>query len=259
MAKVKQKEAPKEQPQTLDELLSSKGFEGATSSSYAMPFLRILQKLSPELDKDDAKYIKGAEAGDIVHTVSKEVFSEVNIVPLQYRETYIEWIPRVKGGGFVTELEFPSPQATDLLRTCSKEDNKTILPNGNEFKRHANYFCALEGEEGEWEPVVISMSASQLKTSRVWLSTLAKMKIEHEGKTFPARNIRSYQWTLGTERLQNDQGTWYGWTYKAGDNTLYLPQLGDIQDSVRQAITSNLLTYDRSEQAQGASEAENAL
>ncbi len=248
-----------EQEQTLQDLLDSKGYEGASSGSFAMPFLRILQKLSPECDKDDPAFIEGAEAGFIIHTITKELYETVNIVPLQYRDTYIEWIPRTKGGGFVAEYEFPNMGTTEMLRTCSKEENKNILPNGNEFKLHSNYFCALEGEENEWEPVMISMSSSQLKTSRIWLSTMVKMKFEHEGVTYPAKNIRSFQWTLGTERLENDKGVWYGWTFEAGDNTLLLPELAPIQDSVREALTSNLLTYDRAEQQGGAAVEENAL
>lgn len=246
-----------EQQQTLADLLSSKGYEGATSGSFAMPFLRILQKLSPECDKDDPAFIQGAEAGLIIHTITKELYEEVNVVPLQYRDTYIEWIPRTKGGGFVQEYEFPSQMTSEILHSCTKEENKNILPNGNEFKLHSNYFCALETEDNEWEPVMISMSSSQLKTSRIWLSTMVKMKFEYEGKEYPAKNIRSYQWTLGTERLENDKGVWYGWTFEAGDNTLALPQLAPIQDSVREALTSNLLTYDRSEQQQTSEE--NAL
>ena len=258
-AKVEQPSA--EEAQTLEELLQSRGFEGATASSYAMPFLRILQKLSPEVDKTENAFIKGAEPGDIVHTISKEVYSEVNIIPLQYRDTYIEWIPRSKGGGFVQEYDALDHMTKEVLSSCTKEENKNMLPNGNEFKLHSNYYCAFEGEDGEWEPVMISMSSSQLKTSRIWLSTMRRMILEINGEKYPARNIRSFQWTLGTELLENDKGKWFGWTYEVGDNTLKLPQIGTIQDSVREAVTSNLLTYDRSQQqaSESSESSENAL
>ncbi len=248
-----------EEVQTLEELLQSRGFEGATTSSYAMPFLRILQKLSPEVDKTENAYIKGAEPGDIVHTISKEVYEEVNIIPLQYRDTYIEWIPRTKGGGFVQEYDSLDPITRDVKNTCEKVENSLILPNGNEFKLHSNYYCAFEGED-DWEPVMISMSASQLKTSRIWLSTMTRMYLEVNGIKYPAKNIRSFQWTLSTELLENDKGKWFGWTYEVGDNTLALPQIGPIQDSVREAVSSNLLTLDRSQQQTGGeSSGENAL
>lgn len=247
-----------EEAQTLEELLQSKGFEGAQASSYAMPFLRILQKLSPEVDKTENAYIKGAEPGDIIHTISKDVFSEVNIIPLQYRDTYIEWIPRSKGGGFVQEYDALEGMTKEVLSSCEKVDNTNVLPNGNEFKLHSNYYCAFETEDEDFEPVMISMSASQLKTSRIWLSTMRRMVLEVNGTSYRNINIRSFQWTLSTELLENDKGKWFGWTYEVGDNTLLLPQIGAIQDSVREAVTSNLLTYDRSQQQTSSSD-ENAL
>ena len=246
----------KEEQQTLEGLLQSKGFEGATSGSYAMPFLRILQKLSPEVDRDDNAFVKGARPGMIYHTISKKAFKIINIIPLQYRDTYIEWIPRSKGGGFVQEYDALDQMTKEVLSSCSKEENKNILPNGNEFKLHSNYFCAFE-EDDEWEPVMISMSSSQLKTSRIWLSTMRRMVLEVNGKSYRNINIRSFQWAMSTELLENDKGKWYGWTYEVGNNTLMLPSIGPIQESVREAISSNLLTFDR-EQQEGT-DTENAL
>jgi len=246
-----------EQEQTLEQLLADQGFEGATSGSYAMPFLRILQKGSPEVDKDETAYIKGAKPGMILHTVRKAIFSEVTVIPLKYRDTRIEWVPRTKGGGFVSEWDALDPITKERLATCTREDNSDILPNGNEFKLHSNYFCALEIAEGEYEPIMISMSASQLKTSRIWLSTLRGMTLKVGNKTIPARNIRSYQWLFGTEKLSNDKGIWFGWTYEALEDTRFLPQIGPIQESVATALQENLLTYDRSQQQGEASE--NAL
>ena len=245
-------------PETLADLLADQGFEGATSGSYAMPFLRILQKLSPECDKDETAYIKGAKPGMILHTVSKEVFGEVNLVPLKYRDTYIEWIPREKGGGFVSEWDALESMTLERLSTTTRnEKNANILPNGNEFKLHSNYFCAFEHPDTGWEPVMVSMSASQLKTSRIWLSTLRKMTIEVDGETYQAKNIRSFQWTFSTEKLSNDQGTWFGWTYEKTIDTLLLPEVGSIQETVVSVLDHNLLTYDRSQQ--NPTESENAL
>ena len=39
-----------------------------------IPFIRILQALSPQLNKQDSLYIKGAEQGDIFNTVNQEIY-----------------------------------------------------------------------------------------------------------------------------------------------------------------------------------------
>ena len=41
------------------------GFEEVTSSDIQIPFLRIIQALSPQLKKSDAGFIQGASSGDI--------------------------------------------------------------------------------------------------------------------------------------------------------------------------------------------------
>ena len=39
-----------------------------------IPFIGIIQALSPQLQKDDPLYIKGAEQGDIFNTVTQEIY-----------------------------------------------------------------------------------------------------------------------------------------------------------------------------------------
>ena len=47
-----------------DDMLSQgTGLEEATADDYAIPFLRILQSMSPQLKKSDGKFIAGAEEG----------------------------------------------------------------------------------------------------------------------------------------------------------------------------------------------------
>ncbi|MGH2567286.1 MAG: hypothetical protein ACRDGA_03030, partial [Bacteroidota bacterium] len=48
------------------------GFENVRTDDIAIPFLRILQSLSPQVKKG-ADRIEGAEEGDILNTVTKAV------------------------------------------------------------------------------------------------------------------------------------------------------------------------------------------
>ena len=47
----------------------SKGFENMTQDDMALPFVRILGQLSPQVTDGDAKYIEGAKPGMIYNTV----------------------------------------------------------------------------------------------------------------------------------------------------------------------------------------------
>ena len=50
------------------------GFEEVTSSDIQIPFLRIIQALSPQIKKTDSEFIEGASQGDIFNTVTQEVY-----------------------------------------------------------------------------------------------------------------------------------------------------------------------------------------
>ena len=59
----------------MDDILEFAG-EGATfdSSEMQIPFIRILQAMSPQLKKREAEYIEGAEQGDMFNTVTGDKF-----------------------------------------------------------------------------------------------------------------------------------------------------------------------------------------
>ena len=51
---------------------SGEGFAEVTSEDLAIPFLRVLAQLSPQVNKRDAAYVQGAEAGQMFNTVLNE-------------------------------------------------------------------------------------------------------------------------------------------------------------------------------------------
>ena len=55
----------------MDDLFDSQGqgMETIGAEDMQIPFLRVLQPLSPQLLKTDPKFIKGASAGDMFNTV----------------------------------------------------------------------------------------------------------------------------------------------------------------------------------------------
>ena len=57
----------------MDDILEFAG-EGAAydSSEMQIPFVRILQAMSPQLKKREAEYIEGSEQGDMFNTVTKQ-------------------------------------------------------------------------------------------------------------------------------------------------------------------------------------------
>tara|TARA_Y100000592_G_C5450108_1_gene308259 strand:+ start:225 stop:1013 length:789 start_codon:yes stop_codon:yes gene_type:complete len=193
-----------------DDLLSAgTGLEEASADDYAIPFLRVLQSMSPQLKKSDGKYIQGAEEGNLFNTVTETVYDGtegVVLIPCAYKKKFIEWITRENGGGFVDD----SHPAT-ILKSCKKDDSgRFILENGNQISETAEYYCIIAQDENAPEQVLLSLTSSQLGFSRRWNTMLNNARVQNaKGETVPAPMF-SYMYNLTTIPQSNDQYSWMG-------------------------------------------------
>ena len=53
---------------------ADKGSQNMTQEDLALPFLKVLGQLSPEVNKVHARYVKGAEPGMIINSVTNELY-----------------------------------------------------------------------------------------------------------------------------------------------------------------------------------------
>jgi hypothetical protein len=192
---------------------SGGGFEEATRDSYAIPFLSILQDLSPQVKSKMSGYIKGAEPGMIYNSVSNRLYpAGVRVIPCHFSPTLIEWIPRDQGGGFVKAHPANSP----LLQQAVREGSRNVLPNGHELQMTAQHFVLVLDDKGKEAPegALITMKSTQLKYSRRWMSQMRAAVVEVQGKLVqPPMWAWSYQLTADEEA--NDEGSW--WSWQVGD------------------------------------------
>ena len=184
---------------------SGGGLEEVTSEDIQIPFLRVLQALSPQIKKSDPAYIKGAEQGGIFNTVTKKFWSGdegVLVIPVHFQKKLLEFVPRSEGGGFVGELDPKN------LPNVVKEDNgMEMLESGNELVRTAQHYVRVVHEDGTLENAIVDMKKTQLKKSRQWMSIMMMQK--HNGKTLPSF---SQVYRLKTVEEGNDKGSWYSWS-----------------------------------------------
>lgn len=188
------------------------GFEEARGKdSYALPILAILQPLSPQVQKGRPEYIKGAEAGLIINTVTNELFETIDVVPVHYTMSYLEWVPREKGGGFRGEHPYESGKELHDNAVVDEKTNKHILKNGNHIVDTRNHYVLLKKEDGTVEPALISMASSQIKQSRRWMTMMGSQTGRTaDGKPYQLPSFANV-WTLSTAMEQNEKGTWYAW------------------------------------------------
>lgn len=192
---------------SLLEADADKGFNNIGAEDLALPFLKILAKMSGEVDKID-----GAKAGMIYNTVTQELFSGTEgilVVPCAYERKLIEWEDRGSGQGYPVAIH---PVSSDILsKTNRDKDNKDRLENGNYVENTAqHYVLVLNEETGAYQNALITMKGTQLKKSRKWNSMMAGLKLQGKNGPFTPPPF-AFTYRLKTMSESKDSYTWHGW------------------------------------------------
>ena len=225
------------------------GFEETTSQDMAVPFLRILAQLSPQVNKRDGAYVEGAEAGMMFNTVANKAYDGekgVAVVPCYYNRRFVEWAPREKGGGYFGSYH-PDDPITNT--TTKNERGEDILPNGNILTNTAQFFVILLDDDGP-QRCLITMSSTQLKKARKWVTqmqALSGTKSNGESYTLP---MMSHTYQLSTVAESNDKGNWFGWDIaKVGMMDLSLDKDGKPHNPTDHANFSMAVEFAKSVKA----------
>ena len=185
---------------------AAQGAQNISQEDLALPFLKSLGQLSPEVNKRDGKYVEGAEPGKIINTVTNALYDEINVVPCHYKRQYIEWADRGTSTGAPVAIH--DADSAIVGTTTRGKDYKDRLPNGNYLDNTASHFVLTVGENPS--TALISMKSTQLKVSRKWNSMMMGLKMQGKNGLFTPPTY-SHIYKLSTVQMSNDKGTWFGW------------------------------------------------
>lgn len=200
------------------------GMEGAGQEAFAIPFLAVLQKNSPQVDEDDSSaYVKGAKAGMLYETVSGKLYDGREgalIVPCAYKRTFLRWGPRSgEGAGFRGEVsadEIATMRAAGKIvevegRLYAPLDDGSVNPQKSDrFSETRNHFCLLvDTNELTVKQVLLSLTSTQVKKSKTLMSMLSGVRVG------PPNNRRMPDTYANLVRIttvpeSNEKGSWYG-------------------------------------------------
>ena len=228
------------------------GMENATQESFAIPFLGVLQKISPQCEETDAAYIPGAKAGQMFESVSKVLFDGkkgVEFVQCHYRRTFLRWAPRgTEGGGFKGEI---APEVVSAMREDGRLvefENKlwfpledgTVNPKRCDFAADTrNHYLILLTEDGPRE-CLLSLASTQIKKSKALMTALnQQMEGSIKLPTF-ATIVRA---TTALE--SNDKGQWHGINFNL-EGRLTDPKVMEMAVNFYKAISAGTVkaSYD---------------
>ena len=186
---------------------ADKGAQNISQEDLALPFLKVLGQLSPEVNKRDGKYVEGAEPGKIINTVTNALYDTINVIPVFYKRQYIEWQDRgTTGSGAPVAIH--DADSDIVNQTTRGKDYKDRLPNGNYLDNTASHFVLTVGDNPS--TALISMKSTQLKVSRKWNSMMMGIKMQGKNGLFTPPTY-SHIYKLSTTQMSNDKGTWFGW------------------------------------------------
>jgi hypothetical protein len=205
IAEIKPKNAL---PAEMQALLNEDYGKGVSTSAddNIVPFVGIVQTLSPQLKPRHEKFIKDAQVGMILlKGATPPVVDGENegivVQPCAFDKAWVEWVPRAKGGGFVTR--HPYDQKPDDIVVKPDLENpkkmKMFRPNGNEIIETRYHFVLIGGA-----PYVIGFTSSGHTVSREWMDLMNKQKTG--GKTDPSWR---HSYRLTTKLRTKNDNEWF--------------------------------------------------
>lgn len=193
------------------------GMEGADKSSFAIPFITMLQGLSPQLETVD-----GAKPGKFINTITNDLFDEVIVIPCAFQRRFLRWSPRSSGGGYKGEYN-PIEVETNKVPGMSIHGGVYLMdvphganpfdPKGAPLYDHLsdtrNHFVLYKTPTGSWQPALVSLSSTQIKKSKRWMSLIQGVEMEAGGKRFNPPSFSS-MYRLKPVKEENAKGSWWG-------------------------------------------------
>ena len=199
------------------------GMEGASQDSFAIPFLSVLQKGSPQVDEASGQALDGAKAGMFFENVTGRLYSGKDgaiVVPCSYRREFLRWGSRDNGGGFkgayapeiVAEMRAKGEIVEYEGRLYAPEADGSVNPNKsdrfNDTRNH--YVLIVDMATGAWTEALLSLTSTQIKKSKMLMSALASVKLKNNANQLYTPPTFANLVRVTTVGESNDKGTWFG-------------------------------------------------
>ena len=243
MAEKKKEVAVKEEASTaaaimegydLDQLQedTALGNEGLAAEDIAIPYIGILQGLSPQVTEGKEGYIEGARASMLFNNVTGEIYEGrkegILIVPAYYRKQWLVWMDRDSGGGLVDVYD-----TDEIMKDTVKNDkNQNVLKDNNKLVvfETAQHFCLrLNMETGETERVVVSLKSTGLKANRKLNHAITSAKVPGHPTITAPRFMFAYKMTTFLEEKNG--------------NSWWSPEFTRVKDPVAKAVYDEAKSY----------------
>ena len=195
---------------------AGKGFENQTQEDVTLPFLKILEGLSPQVAKKVGEGgVTGARPGMLFNSVTETLTDGdegLVIVPAFTQHVFVEWRP--ERGGFVAvhqldsqvvkDAKAGSPEFGVYSTDYTRREGKWPFA-GNELVE-TFYVYAIEELSGN--PVVLAFTSTRISGYKVWNSKLSMFQVPGPGGSKVQPPMYANRVRVRTVAKSSGQQTW---------------------------------------------------
>ncbi len=214
---------------------------GAGTSQSAddniIPFIVLLQDMSPEVKKRDPEYVEGAEVGMLLNKATRQLYASdakqaeetglplLAFQPVAFDRAVIEWVPRNAGGGFVARHEIRGTIDNTYQAIGAKQVPDAADPNRmvwksadgkNDIVDTRYHYGNCIGADGMISPAVISMSSTGHTASREWMTLMNNFKVRAPNGSLVVAPSWSKWYTVRSKGKTNTKGDFFVFTVEDG-------------------------------------------
>jgi len=146
---------------------SGRGNENV-GQNVTIPRVKLLQKMSNEVDKHHAAYVEGCEPGHLVNTLNNHNYgNDLYCISLTFKLEYVVWRQLDAGGGY--------GGAFSSMADAEAYVNQQDKPSEWDINEtHAHVLLIKDPETGELErsPAIMDFASSKLRVSKAWNSQI---------------------------------------------------------------------------------------
>jgi hypothetical protein len=189
------------------------GFEEMNQEHFSIPFLNILQKMSPSCDEDSPTYVPGAKAGKLVNSVTQTLYEGkdgVKFIPVHSTHNFVEWRPREQGGGVMAIHEPESAVVRHARQQAGGNWAKLKVGDHDLVETFAVYGLLLNDDES-FESVVVNFASSNIRAYKRWMTTARSIQIRTEDGRRINPPLFSHVYRVRTQFQENNKGSWYSY------------------------------------------------
>lgn len=196
------------------------GVEDLSMEEQLTPFLRILQKGSPQVDPAMPEYQDHLRPGMIYNTATTEAYdgkTGVEVVVAARDHHFGRWIKRDSGGGYRGQLRPDDPTVRELIAKhgrYKKLEGVTEEGEAVDIVETLQLYVLYAPEElndFNAQRAIISMSSTAMPVAQRYLTRHNDWKYRQADGSMKPAALWSYKWKFSLIPQQNASGNWYNW------------------------------------------------